>query len=59
MKKLKSEDEIRARLRELSDAARRLRKELEPDEQVPRRQSPRLSGLVHDRPLKSPRNKKS
>jgi hypothetical protein len=59
VKKLPSEDEIRARLRELSDAARRLRQELEQQEQGPlKATSPRLRGLVHDRPLRSSRGKK-
>jgi hypothetical protein len=58
VKKLPSEDEIHARLRELSDAARRLRTELEinePIEQGPVHSTKRLKHLVHDRPLRSRR----
>jgi hypothetical protein len=56
VKKLPSEDEIHARLRELSDAARRLRKELEAGEHGPVHSSKRLKDLVHDRPLKARRS---
>ena len=52
VKKLPSEDEIHARLRELSDAARRLRKELEAEDEGPHQSASRLKDLVHDRPLK-------
>jgi len=56
VKKLPSEDEIHARLRELSDAARRLRKELETPEDGPVHSTKRLKDLVHDRPLRSRRS---
>jgi hypothetical protein len=56
VKKLPSEDEIHTRLRELSDAARRLRRELEEKEQGPQPSTKRLKDLVHDRPLRSPRS---
>lgn len=56
VKKLPSEDEIHARLRELSDAAKRLRKELEAEEQGPVPSTKRLKDLIHDRPLRSRRS---
>jgi hypothetical protein len=58
VKKLPSEEELRARLRELSVAARRLRQELEQNQSMPTKPAPRLRGLVHDRPLRSSRKKR-
>jgi hypothetical protein len=55
VKKLPSEAEIHARLRELTAAARRLRAELE----EPRKMSaPKLRGMVNDRPGRSSRKKR-
>jgi hypothetical protein len=55
VKKVPTEDEIRTRLRELSDAARKIREELE---QRDKPSTSRLKGLVDDRPLRSSRRKR-
>jgi hypothetical protein len=48
VKKLRTEEEIHARLRELTAAARKLRQELQ-ESDTPR---PRLRELANDRPLR-------
>jgi hypothetical protein len=50
VKKLRTEEEIHARLRELTAAARKLRQELQESDK-PR---PRLRELANDRPLRRP-----
>jgi hypothetical protein len=56
VKKLPTEAEIHARLRELTEAARRLRAELE----EPRKSSstPKLRGMVNDGPGRASRKKR-
>jgi hypothetical protein len=56
VKKLPSEAEIKARLRELTDAARRLREDWREETPV-NSSAKRLKSLVNDRPLRAKRNK--